>query len=205
MMKAADTTPRKQYSDHNAQVFGRIYEDSCNMTCWQRSLSDAPLSDQLMQYAAQLPDNINLKQVLPLTGVKNSLLRLLPEGPGQDALINDIYLLTDMFTCLFELEEVGMRLAVLTRPMCPRFHVDHIPCRLVTSWSGNATEWMSKPLHMLDDRDTLDSSLFQRLNTGDVALIKGDGWYNNQGNGLVHRSPQASASQPRLFMSLDFA
>ena len=204
-MKETQPLLRRQHSDDDASVFSRIYEEDCNMSCWQRELP-AVLSD----YAARLPEQtdparINLKQVLPLASVRDSLHRVLPDAPGRDALVDDIYLLTDMFSCLFELDEVGIRLALLTRPMCPRFHVDHIPCRLVTSWSGNATQWMPQPLQAVEDLDTDDSNRFQQLSCGDVALIKGDGWYQNQGNGLVHRSPGATPATPRLFMSLDFA
>lgn len=50
--------------------------------------------------------------------------------------------MVDMFCCLFELKRAGLRLTVLDRAMCPRFHVDRVPCRLVTTYLGAATEWL---------------------------------------------------------------
>ena len=101
--------------------------------------------------------------------------------------------------------------------MCPRFHVDKIPCRLITTYHGVATDWL---LHDVIDRGKLgagnqgkpdeQSGLFNslsdinRLKKGDVALLKGEGWYNNNGAGLVHRSPPVAEGERRLLLTLDF-
>ncbi|MNJ05207.1 hypothetical protein D3C73_1663800 [compost metagenome] len=42
----------------------------------------------------------------------------------------------------------------------------------------------------------------QRLQAGDVAVLKGEKWQGNEGAGLVHRSP--SGHQRRLLLSLDW-
>ncbi|MCY7293820.1 DUF1826 domain-containing protein [Alteromonas sp. a30] len=47
-----------------------------------------------------------------------------------------------MFGFLFGLEEVGLRLSVLDKAMCPRFHVDKVPFRLVTTYSGIGSQWL---------------------------------------------------------------
>jgi hypothetical protein len=38
-----------------------------------------------------------------------------------------------------------------------------------------------------------------------VALLKGESWENNEGAGLVHRSPAVKSGQQRLLLTLDFA
>ena len=106
---------------------------------------------------------------------------------------------------------------VLDRSMCPKFHVDKVPCRLVTTLSGIATQWLD---HQVVDRDKLgagsnglpdeESGLFERqshinqLSVGDVALLKGEGWFDNEGAGLVHRSPALNSNDRRLLLTLDF-
>jgi hypothetical protein len=101
--------------------------------------------------------------------------------------------------------------------MCPRFHFDRIPCRLVTTYQGIATQWLN---HAVVDRSKLgagnqgksdeQSGLFNniedinRLSEGDVALLKGENWDETQGAGLVHRSPPVSAGERRLLLTLDF-
>ena len=47
-----------------------------------------------------------------------------------------------MLRYLFELKSVGLRLTALGHAMCPRFHVDRVPCRLATTYFGSATEWL---------------------------------------------------------------
>ena len=57
-------------------------------------------------------------------------------------LSNDIAELVDMFCLLFGLNQAGIRLTVLNSAMCPKFHVDRVPCRLITTYHGIATEWL---------------------------------------------------------------
>jgi hypothetical protein len=135
-------------------------------------------------------------------------------------LSDDITLLVDMFCCVFDLKKAGLRLTALNRAMCPRFHFDRIPCRLITTYHGVATEWLP---HQVVDRSKLGagnqgksdekSGLFEsandisQLSKGDVGLLKGEFWHDNEGAGLVHRSPvhtDDSLSQSRLLLTLDF-
>ena len=54
------------------------------------------------------------------------------------------------------------------------------------------------------------SGLFQsetdieNLQSGQVALLKGERWEGNEGAGLVHRSPGLDKGQRRFLLSLDF-
>ena len=101
--------------------------------------------------------------------------------------------------------------------MGPRFHTDRVPCRLVSTYHGVASEWLA---HNLVDRSKLgrgnngqpdaDSGLFQseedisRLNIGDVAILKGESWEGNENAGLVHRSPQVPTNHKRFLLTLDY-
>lgn len=44
---------------------------------------------------------------------------------------------------------------------------------------------------------------YRQLMAGDVALLKGEGWFGNEGCGVVHRSPGVTGGGGRLFLSLD--
>ena len=50
---------------------------------------------------------------------------------GQENFAQDIAQLVDKFFCLFDLKRAALRFLVLDRAMCPRFHVDRVPYRLV--------------------------------------------------------------------------
>lgn len=60
-----------------------------------------------------------------------------------EPLIKDVASLVEMFCCLFEIDNVGLRLTSLARAMCPRFHVLNVSCRLVTTYCGGGTKWIS--------------------------------------------------------------
>jgi len=49
-----------------------------------------------------------------------------------------------------------------------------------------------------------DGSMIERINTGEVALLKGEKWQGNEGNGLIHRSPAVVAGERRLILTLDW-
>jgi hypothetical protein len=149
------------------------------------------------------------------TGAMSTGARSTSARPTSAMLSEDIAELVDMFCLLFDVKSAGVRLGVLESAMCPKFHVDRIPCRLLTTYQGVATEWLP---HELVDRSKLghgsnglpdhESGLFdcpdaiQQLNQGDVAILKGDLWEGNEGNGLVHRSPDTDCGH-RLLLTMD--
>ena len=123
-----------------------------------------------------------------------------------------------MFACLFDQDAIGLRLRVIDTPMCPRFHVDQVPCRLITTYAGPATEWVPNEFadrnklgagnNGLSDEASgllMQPNPIKSLQTGDVALLKGGGWKGNEDKGLVHRSPNNSDGQKSLLLTLDFA
>jgi hypothetical protein len=97
-----------------------------------------------------------------------------------------------MMCCLFDCDEVGLRLSILTHAMCPNFHTDKVSGRLICTYIGAGTQYISK-----HDKDALQAK------TGDVILLKGEAWPGNEGNGAIHRSPQLPDGQRRLLLTLD--
>lgn len=132
--------------------------------------------------------------------------------PGYQAWCEDLQLQVDLFSNLFELDKVGMRLATLDGPMCPRFHVDHVPCRLITTYGGRGTEWLPEehvdrsrlgctdlPLRALAHDESICS-----IEPWAIALFRGEGWLGGRVGGIVHRSPHIGPETPRLLLTLDF-
>lgn len=211
----ADVISRQSSTAKDPNVFTDIYREDTNIVIWQRQNSSELTTavNHFLKYHS--------KKTAILAVTAASTHKVLCETFGESnimkALSDDITLLVDMFCCLFDLECAGLRLTVLDRAMCPRFHIDRIPCRLVTTYQGIATEWLN---HDVIDRSKLgagnegksdeESGLFkslqdiQRLSEGDVALLKGENWDETQGAGLVHRSPAMSTDEHRLLLTLDF-
>jgi hypothetical protein len=198
-----------------ADIFSSIYQQETNIVIWQRSLSNRLL--QSAETILNTKPSLEISMVLSPRNAFENLLKAL--GPSQEfeLLIEDIAQLVEMFCNLFDRKRVILKLTALDRAMCPRFHVDRVPCRMITTYQGVATEWLP---HHLADRSKLgtgnrgkpdelsglfDSSLdIKQLNCGDIALLKGEIWENNEGAGLIHRSPQLSEGTRRLLLTIDF-
>ncbi len=210
---------RKAAQSTNANVLPQIYNEDTNIVIWQRSAAEklTKAVNTLIATSALKPLEL---AVSPDDAFDQLIKALKPEDNNRDevnTLCEDIALLVEMFCCLFDLKRAGLRLKVLDKPMCPRFHVDKIPCRLVTTYQGVATQWLN---HSDVNRSKLDtgnlgkpdeeSGLFKSLSNinqlteGDVALFKGEYWDDNEGAGLVHRSPPVAANEQRLLLTLDF-
>ena len=197
-------------------VLADIYQSDTNIVIWQRCSTDvlAKAAKRIVDLHPSLQTSQTVTPQSAFAAVREVL------GTTEDArvLSEDIAQLVDMFCCLFDLKRAGLRLATLDRAMCPRFHVDRVPCRLVTTYKGVATQWLP---HHLVDRNKLgagsegrpddESGLFaqtsdiQQLNQGNVALLKGELWEGNENAGLVHRSPAINSGERRLLLTLDFS
>lgn len=202
-------------SVNDPTILADIYQPENNIAIWPRTLP-AGLSAEIDDLLKKT-NHIALVQTVTPADVKQNLVEALPEHPVVAKLSQDIAQLVDMFCVLFDLKEAGLRLTRLDRAMCPRFHVDHLPCRLVTTYTGAATQWLQNEAvdrtflgagnRGLPDAESgifKDAKAIQQLNAGDVALLKGSGWEGNDANGLVHRSPSLGDDEHRLLLTLDF-
>ncbi|MEZ8143059.1 DUF1826 domain-containing protein [Enterovibrio sp. FF113] len=206
---------RYSFEGNTADVLSDIYREETNMAIWQRTLSDklAVAAEGILSRKPHLKAS---SIVSPETAVSTANEMIGLEG-NASLFSEDIAQLVDMFCCLFDLRRAGLRITALDRAMCPRFHVDRVPCRLITTYVGHATEWIP---HELVDRAKLgignqgqsddasgllkNSHAIHQLKRGDVALLKGEQWEGNEGAGLVHRSPSISMTARRLVLTLDF-
>lgn len=196
----------KTASDFHPDVLADIYQDDIAITIWRRLLSNH--CAEYAHYLLRRTPCFQTRSVVASARIKDYLAGELPLAPNRDALVDDINLVAQMFACLFDLSHVGLRMAVLNKAMCPKFHVDRVPCRLITTYAGPATEWLThKDVERLPNGavQPLAHAKIHQLASGDVALIKGEAWQGNEGRGLVHRSPHITDTERRLVLTLDFA
>ncbi len=199
----------------NPAVLADIYHEHVNLAVWQAQPACA-----IRDYAQSLCQGtrpLNLKIVGTTQEISQHLATSLPADQGRALLLDHLGQCCAMFSELFEAEALGLRLETLEHAMCPRFHVDNLPVRLITTLHGVATQWL--PAHAVERRwlgragagqadETSglirDGRAIQQLETGDVALMKGEGWEGNHGRGLVHRSPEPAPGDRRLVLTLDW-
>lgn len=196
-------------------VFADIYQETVNIAVWQRDLSQE-LAQATTEFLAKKSTTSAVLAVTPQNAIDVLKADYDTKHIGA-ALSQDIAQLVDMFCYLFNQKRAGIRLTVLDRAMCPRFHVDKIPCRLVTTYQGVATQWLEHnnidrtklgagSQGKLDEQSGLlkHANQINQLTVGDVALLKGENWDESEGYGLVHRSPPVPADENRLLLTIDF-
>jgi hypothetical protein len=93
-------------------------------------------------------------------------------------------------------------LELVNKTVCPYFHIDKVVSRLVTTYFGPATEWLTEDN---SNRDALqqrqyaaivnNEKLIKQANIGDVMLFKGDSWESRNVKPIIHRSPACQAHQ----------
>ncbi|CAH1202536.1 conserved hypothetical protein [Candidatus Nitrotoga sp. BS] len=142
---------------------------------------------------------------------------LLPSHTGQEAFVADLNQLVGVYADLLGCPSIGLRLEVMNRAMCPRFHVDHVGIRLLCTYRGPATEWLEDACA---DRSKLGpaSSEVCDENSGvitnpagihraapfSIVLLKGSRWQGNEDSGIIHRSPIVPFNTaPRVLLALD--
>lgn len=203
---------RHQHQGVTPETLTRILEDQTNLAVWQRQLPvhiadfaqlvlslNEPLAESL---CVELPD----EDAEPdLAGLAAGLRDL----QGFEGFISDLKWLISAFACLLGARRIGVRLRVLDKAMCPRFHVDHVPVRLITTYAGIGSQWLEEGV--MDrlqlgqvDAEPQDPASIRQLNSGDVALLKGEKWHGNEGFGVIHRSPQPAPGERRLLLTLDW-
>ena len=129
-IKPTEQLHRRAAKDSNANVLPHIYDQNTNIVIWQRDLEQALTNavNTLISTNAIKPLEL---AVSPDDAFDKLVTALKPNDNNRDetdALCKDITLLVEMFCCLFDLKRAGLRLKILDKPMCPRFHVDKIPC-----------------------------------------------------------------------------
>ncbi|WP_020209950.1 DUF1826 domain-containing protein [Gilvimarinus chinensis] len=209
------TAPSGLSQSTDPAVFTSLYNSEVNLCVWQRELADevTQYSEYLLQ---QYPHATEIRLSATLQELSLALEKQLPAHPQRQAFIDNVMILADMLICLLGAKAVGLRLCVTGTATCPRFHVDKLGCRLITTYSGPATEWLdnadidrSKLGPGAEGKADENSGLYTKYNCihqlkhGDVALLKGELWPGNEGKGIVHRSPALKLTQRRLFVTMD--
>jgi len=197
-------------SSADAMVLGDIFDKGISVAVWTRP--EVPL---VTQYYVDVFKSLGM-------GIRG-VLKLLPDGrnnAGKQAAIDDIYLLSDMLTTLFDCDSVGVRLVPLSSAMCPSFHVDNIPVRLVNTYLGEGTEWLPKesvvtrPMIGFNDANTQGltknrlgqhyrESSVRQMNAFDVGLLKGKSWQGHEEFAAIHRSCEVIPGTHRVLLTLD--
>src|SRR3990167_3095011 len=156
MLASVLRQPLQQVSSEQIDVLGEVLRDEVNLAVWQRQLP-AQISDFASALLAQgepLGQSIVLELASPESEPNLSgLVDTYSDLPGQTASLQDVSWLVSAFACLFDAKRIGLRFRILDKAMCTRFHFDHVPVRLITSYAGVGSEWLEEGVPPHDHRE----------------------------------------------------
>lgn len=209
---AKNALRRPHVTAMDASDLAVVRHHDVNMSVWHRQVP-AALHDELTHLA---PDDLpDVRRRVSTAGCQGEIARVLAAG-GLDLdacpnWVEDVALLARLFSGLIDTDAIALRLETSTGDGCRRFHVDQVGLRLVCTYRGPGTEW-------LGNDEVARSALYagasneaicrthapRRLSAPDVAIMKGERFPGNLGNGLVHRSPPLRGSgRTRVLLCLD--
>lgn len=200
----------RQVQGSNPQVLAEVLAPEVNLAVYERQLSVEveQFVSQLLALGQPLAESLSIDWVedVPPAAVRN-LACGYQHIPGHAAFLADLNWLLSAYACLLGAKRIGLRLRILEQAMCPRFHVDHVPLRLITSYAGAGSQWLREDAMSrasLADAAAQQVSEIEQVAVGAVALVKGEKWLGNEGRGLIHRSPPVPANTRRLLLTLDW-
>ncbi|HCL78132.1 DUF1826 domain-containing protein [Stutzerimonas nitrititolerans] len=202
----------RQAMGATADVLAEVLRDGVNLAVWERRLPERieAFAAALVAMSGHLSESLTLELATEdaqpdLAGLAAGYQAI----EGHAEFVADVVWLAQAYGCLLGARRIGLRLRVLDRTMCPRFHVDHVPLRLVITYAGFGSQWLTEGamcrsgLGNPSAEPPNDAGVHQ-LDCGHVALIKGEKWLDNEGAGLVHRSPPMAAGERRLLLTMDW-
>ena len=130
--------------------------------------------------------------------------KLLDEaGANVSPITEDIVFLATAFAQISKAACVSVRLETVKGMGCRKFHLDNVPMRLIVTYAGLGTQWVSPAFagtaHAQQERY---AGPLNSMGTGDVAIFKGK--KSDSANLILHRSPPQSLTGPgRLITVID--
>jgi hypothetical protein len=171
-----------------------IADPGVNLAIWQRRLSPALATDvNRLVGAAQGDVRLNA----PLAGLAGGLAAAFAEAnlPEVPTLVADIVDLAKQAAPLMMAAAFDMRLEIVTGNACNKFHADYVPLRLITSYVGPGSQWLSnEDAAALADGAAIDQLDVRQLLAGEVALFKGR---LLTATPIIHRSPPIAGTGAR--------
>lgn len=168
----------------DAEVLKAIRGNGINIAIWARPAIPGP--GQL-----DLGSLTSFRFTTPIGSLSENLQKSLcgagyRPGLNDNILVTDILMLAGRFSDAVGADDIEIRLEIINNDACRKFHADYVTARLITTYIGQGTQWLSA-----DDaarfRDGQEPRNVRQLAVGHVALFKG--WMWSAEDPILHRSP----------------
>ena len=184
----------------------KIHQKHINISIYDRDITH--LSDEVKSLLAR---NAEIR----ISGDTNSILKQISSELNSNdfsLILNDIKGLLLQFEELSGAKSFRLLLSTVNTNMCSRFHTDMNDLRLLCTYSGPGTVWLSEnninrdALETYGDNETIvkDQSQINYAKTGAVVLLKGAVYPLKGTKAVVHRSPTIEETgMSRLLLRID--
>jgi Protein of unknown function (DUF1826) len=131
---------------------------------------------------------------------------------GKIKLKEDIRKICEYFFSITQASNLRLILKVVNHNACAKFHTDAYDLRLLCTYVGSGTEWVSdqhvnrkKLINGTNEEIIRDFTKVRSLKPFDVAILKGEIPTRPGVKGIVHRSPSIEhTGEKRLLLRLDY-
>ena len=199
-------------TDNQPDVLRRILDPGANLSLWQRPAQPAITQELSTLQAPHLPD---VRCWTSPASFDDDLCALLGQQDLDPSAFKnwrtDLGRLADLFFGISEGRDVALRLETTGDDGCRRFHVDRTHLRLLCTYRGPGTEWLTDAqvdrvaqINGAPNDGIIRFGEPSQFEPFWVGVMKGDAYPGNAGHGLVHRSPPiAGSGQTRVLFCLD--
>ncbi|MGD1843412.1 MAG: DUF1826 domain-containing protein [Thermonemataceae bacterium] len=204
-MVPTNYTPSHAAIGVQEKILQQIHLKTKSIAVYQRDIN--PLRQALTQVAEQSFECRASGTVEEITDSFNTYFA--DKLPNQEALSADVLKLLGLFKQITRTSSFRVLLATIHTNMCRKFHTDINDLRLLCTYVGPGTLWL--PQEAVDPKASraasnqeivLDESLIQKVNTGDVVILKGALYPD--ANPILHRSPTIEGKgEKRLLLRID--
>ena len=134
------------------------------------------------------------------------------KGDENMLMMQDIQNRLQHFKSITKAKRFRLFLATISTNMCRKFHMDYNELRMLCTYSGQGTLWLTEDnidRNALDAYDSnacivIDQNRIKQAKTGSVVVLKGAKYSNKMKNGAVHRSPSIEENcEKRLLLRID--
>jgi len=200
------TTIKNSIEDTNSAILKKIHKADVNIAIYNRDISTLA-----SEVHSLLKRDIEIKSSGDIGTILHVLTRSI-DSSKFPLIIRDIKELLQLFKDVTAASSFRLLLATINTNMCRRFHTDGNDLRMLCTYSGQGTLWLSEDninrdaLNSCEGNDciVLDESKIQQAETGSVLILKGAVYPQEGTRAVVHRSPTIKESgDKRLLLRID--
>lgn len=202
----------KYLIEDSASVLSKIYETDTALTCFCCPSSWAK-SNAAIHYVKKAQDSHFQYQGAIDRELFDRIRAMFSSTTHGDLLFEHIELMLAMFEELFEPKEIGLRILPSHYSISPAFHFQNGIVKMMSTLGGSGERWLEKDFvqyHLLE-KNQLAPAIKQpkacdvnTLCNGDIALVKGKNWVDQEHNAVVCASPTFDNEESKLCIYIDY-